>query len=68
MGAGYGYPYIDGSVDTLPGAGFNDLRQAAEELLDHVIADVEADGEDLEIERQVVEGRSSCADHRPRRS
>jgi nucleotide-binding universal stress UspA family protein len=55
-GAGYGYPYIDGSVATLPGAGFNDLRQAAEELLDHMIADVEADGEGLEIERQVVEG------------
>jgi nucleotide-binding universal stress UspA family protein len=57
-GAGYGYPYIDGSVDTLPGAGFHDLRQAAEELLDHSIADADADGdgEGLEIERQVVEG------------
>ena len=55
-GAGYGYPYIDGSVDTLPGAGFHGLRQAGEELLDHSIADIEADGEGLEIERQDVEG------------
>jgi nucleotide-binding universal stress UspA family protein len=55
-GAGYGYPYIDASVDTLPGAGFHGLRQAGEELLDHLIADVEADGEGLEIEREVVEG------------
>jgi nucleotide-binding universal stress UspA family protein len=55
-GAGYGYPYISGSVDTLPGAGFSDLRHAADDLLDEAIADVEADGGGLEIERQIVEG------------
>jgi nucleotide-binding universal stress UspA family protein len=55
-GAGYGYPYIGGSVDTLPGAGFNDLRRAAEELVEQVIADVGAEAEDLEIDRRIVEG------------
>ena len=55
-GAGYGYPYIGGSVDTLPGAGYSDLRQAAEELVERLIIDVGADADDLEIDRRVVDG------------
>ena len=55
-GGGHGYPYIGGSVDTLPGAGFNDLRHAAEELLDRVIADVVVEAEGPEIECEVLEG------------
>jgi nucleotide-binding universal stress UspA family protein len=55
-GGGYGYPYIGGSVETLPGSGFNDLRHAAEQLLDQVIAEAGADAQGLEIERQVLEG------------
>ena len=55
-GGGYGYPYIGGSADTLPGAGLNDLREAAEELVDQVIADVVAETDGLEIEPWVVEG------------
>jgi nucleotide-binding universal stress UspA family protein len=55
-GGGYGYPYMGGSADTLPDAGFNDLHQAAQALLDQEISDagVEADG--LEVERAVVQG------------
>ena len=55
-GGGYGYPYIGGSVDTLPGAGLNDLREAAEGLLEHVIADAAAETDGLEIEPWLVEG------------
>jgi nucleotide-binding universal stress UspA family protein len=55
-GGGYGYPYMGGSADTLPGAGFNDLHQAAEALLDQEIADAGVEAEGLEIERAVVEG------------
>jgi nucleotide-binding universal stress UspA family protein len=55
-GGGYGYPYIGGSADTLPGAGFNDLHEAAEALLDQEIADAGVEAEGLEIERAVVEG------------
>lgn len=55
-GGGYGYPYIGGWADTLPGAGLNDLREAAEELLDHVITDAGAETDGLEIEPWLVEG------------
>jgi nucleotide-binding universal stress UspA family protein len=55
-GGGYGYPYIGGSVETLPDSGFNDLRHAAEQLLDQVIAEVGVDAQGVEIERQVLEG------------
>jgi nucleotide-binding universal stress UspA family protein len=55
-GAGYGYPYIGGSIETLPRAGFNDVQRAAEELLEELIADLGADGDGLDVERRVVTG------------
>jgi nucleotide-binding universal stress UspA family protein len=55
-GAGYGYPYIGGSIETLPRAGFSDVHRAAEQLLERLIADLGADVDGLEIERRVVEG------------
>ena len=55
-GGGYGNPYVGGSTEALLSAGPNDLHQAAEELLEKVIADVAADVEGLEIERRVVAG------------
>jgi nucleotide-binding universal stress UspA family protein len=55
-GAGYGYPYIGGSADTLPGIGFAELREAAEGLVERVIAEAGIEADDLEIERQVLEG------------
>jgi nucleotide-binding universal stress UspA family protein len=55
-GAGYGYPYIGGSADTLPGIGFTELRQAAEGLVERLIVDAGVEAGDLEIERHVVEG------------
>jgi nucleotide-binding universal stress UspA family protein len=55
-GPGYGYPYLGGTVGTHPGDGFKYLRRAAGELLEQVIADVGAEADGLEIERQVFEG------------
>ena len=55
-GPGYGYPYIGGSAETAPRAGFSDLRRAAEELLEDAIAGVETDVDGLQIERRVVAG------------
>jgi nucleotide-binding universal stress UspA family protein len=55
-GGGYGYPYIGGSADTVSGAGFNELREAAEALLEQVIADEATATDGLEIERRVMEG------------
>jgi nucleotide-binding universal stress UspA family protein len=55
-GAGYGYPYIGGSAETLPRAGFNDIHRAAEELLEELIVDLGAEVDGLDIERRVVEG------------
>jgi nucleotide-binding universal stress UspA family protein len=55
-GAGYGYPYIGGSTETLPRAGFSDVHRAAEQLLEELIGDLGADFDGLEIERRIVEG------------
>jgi len=53
---GYGYPYVGGSMKTHPKTGLDELREAAETLLDRVIADEETYVEGLEIERRVVVG------------
>jgi nucleotide-binding universal stress UspA family protein len=55
-GGGYGNPYVGGSSEALISAGPSDLHQAAEELLDEVIAAVAAEADGLEIERRVVAG------------
>jgi nucleotide-binding universal stress UspA family protein len=56
IGGAYGYPYVGGAIDTLPGEGFNDLQQAAADLVDQAVTDVVAGVEGLEIEREAVEG------------
>jgi nucleotide-binding universal stress UspA family protein len=55
-GAGYGYPYMGGSNETLPRAGFSDVHRAGEELLAHLIAELGVELDGLEVERRVVTG------------
>ncbi len=54
-----GYPYWGGSLGsyTSLGVDLKDLHRAAEDLLERALAEVEADG--VEIERQVVQGRAA---------
>jgi len=53
-----GYPFWGGSIGSYASLGvdLNDLHRAAEDLLDRAIAAVQDEAEDIEIERQVIQG------------
>ena len=55
-GLGYAGAYVGASVDVQPGAGMSHQRQIAEDLVDHAIADLGAEADGVEIDREVLEG------------
>ncbi|MGA7988101.1 MAG: universal stress protein [Candidatus Dormiibacterota bacterium] len=55
-----GYGYLGGfDSSSALGVENNDLQRAAEELVDRLIGEVVGDVKDVEVERQVIEGRSA---------
>lgn len=59
---GYGYvgaAYVGGSLDVPAGDGMNHQRQAAEELVDQAIANLGAEADGLDIDREVLEGSAA---------
>jgi len=56
-GAGYGY--LGESLDAFPGGGLSNLHRAAEDMIEHAIADLAAEAEGVEIEREIVEGTAA---------
>ena len=55
-GAGYGY--LGESVAAFPG-GLSTLHRAAEDMIEQAIADLAAEAEGVEIEREIVEGTAA---------
>lgn len=56
-GAGYGY--LGESLDAFPGGGLSNLHRASEDMIEHAIADLAAEAEGVEIEREIVEGTAA---------
>ena len=56
-GAGYGY--LGTTLEGFPGGGLSNLHRASEDMIDHAIAELAADAEGLEIEREIVEGSAA---------
>jgi len=55
-GAGYGY--LGETLDAFPG-GLSSLHRASEDMIEHAIAELAAEAEGLEIEREIVEGKAA---------
>jgi nucleotide-binding universal stress UspA family protein len=56
---GVGYGYLGETLDAFPGGGLSNLHRASERLIDHTIAELAAEAEGLEIEREIVEGAAA---------
>ena len=54
-----GYGYLGKTLDGFPSGGLSNLHRASEDMIDHAIAELAADAEGLEIEREIVEGTAA---------
>jgi nucleotide-binding universal stress UspA family protein len=54
-----GYGYLGESLDAFPDGGPSNLHRASEDMVEHAIADLAAEAEGIEIEREIIEGTAA---------
>jgi nucleotide-binding universal stress UspA family protein len=54
-----GYGYLGGTLDAFPDGDLSNLHRAAEDMIEHAIADLAAEADGVEIEREIIEGTTA---------